>query len=112
MDNNNNHDQEKHLSRVELYDTPKSRKKPKRSLFSRKGKQTAATGPISGSQTEGNANRTSRTSLKKAGQPKRPKKPRGKKNGRIYKIVLGILLGILAIMIIIFAIRQDRKSVV
>ncbi len=48
-----------------------------------------------------------RSSMGTAGN-KRPKKPRIKKNGRLYKTILALLLNVVAIVFVVFVIRQQN----
>lgn len=107
LDNKDKNDK-KRLSRVELYDSPKSQK---RSFLSRKRASQPAT-PINNDESSNTVNSRRRQIVD------RPQKSHhggffsrlfnGRHRGKLYKTILFALLGILVVMIIVFAVKQQH----
>lgn len=103
---NKDKNEKKRLSRVELYDSPKSQK---RSFFSKKRARRSNT-PLEDEQFEPVHSRRRQI-------VDRPQKSHhgffsrffnGRHNGKLYKTILFALLGVLVVMIIVFAVKQQH----
>lgn len=106
MDNKDNNDK-KRLSRVKLYDSPKSQK---RSFLSRKRASRPAT-PINDESINTVHSRRRQT----VDHPQKSHRGgffnrlfNGRHRGKLYKTILFALLGILVVMIIVFAVKQQH----